>query len=40
MDTARSRLNLGYALLLGMVLLLVVVVAYESSRISSAYLER
>ena len=40
MDTARSRLNLGYALLLGMVLLLVVVVAYESYRISSAYLER
>ncbi|MGI8911594.1 MAG: response regulator [Rubrobacteraceae bacterium] len=40
MDTARSRLNLGYALLLGMILLLAGVVAYESYRISSAYLER
>jgi two-component system, sensor histidine kinase and response regulator len=39
-DTARSRLNLGYVLLLGMLLLLVVVVAYESYRISEVYLER
>ena len=40
MDTARSRLNLGYALLLGMILLLAAVVAYESYRISAVYLDR
>lgn len=38
--TARTRLNLGFALLLAMLLLLAGTVAYESYRISTIHLER